>query len=91
VGLSLLGLGIGQAQEGAGAVSPAEGLGGLTTAFGGVAALLGNSKLGAGLAATGTILNMLGQRRSARVERDFKVEFGQALSSALGSARSISG
>jgi hypothetical protein len=91
LGTSLLGLGLGQAQEGATAVSQAESFGGLTTAIGGVMAMTGNSKFGTGLAVAGTVLNMIGQRRSAAAEQDFRQEFSQAMSSALRGARSISG
>ena len=91
LGTSLLGLGLGQAQEGATAVSGIESIGGLTTAIGGAFALAGNSKLGAGLAVTGTLLNMIGQRKSAAAERDFKVGFANAMGDALRGARSING
>jgi hypothetical protein len=91
LGTSLLGLGIGQAQEGTGAVSRLESIGGIVTSFSSIAAFTGNSPLAAGLAATGTLLNMIGQRQSAAANRDFKVEFSESLASALKGAKSISG
>ncbi len=91
MGLRSAGLGLAQMQAGADAPAYEETLGGLATAAGGMLQLNGNSKVGMGVSILGTLINMRGQRESARMARDQRAGFANALSSALKVGSSISG